>query len=121
MIVLGEIFGMPLFLWVTIFSQLIGELNLIDAFQLAHEAQWAPMLLHLLVVVVQAAYGEIPRLLPRIKNDYALASTASWRSNFDQLLLRACNELLIVHDKLLVCCGERLNHAATSPLLLLIL
>ena len=121
MIVLGEFLGSSFFLRLTIFSQFIGERNLIDTLQLAHEAQWAPMLLHLLVVVVETTDGEIPWLLPRVKNDYALASTASWRSNFDQLLLRACNELLIVHDELLICSGERLNHAATSPLLLLIL
>ena len=119
MIVLGEIFGRPLFLWVTIFSQLIRELNLIDAFQLAHEAQWAPMLLHLLVVVVEAAYGEIPRLLPRIKNDYALASTSTRSSNFDQLLLCARNELFCIHNEFFVCRRKWLNHTSTPSLLIM--
>ena len=121
MFVLSELPLNPFFLWVTISSQSIRELNLIDALQLTHEAQRAPMLLHLLVVVVEAADREIPRLLPRIKNNYALAPTATWSSNFNQLLLRFCNELLIVCDELLVCSGERLNHATAPSLLLLIL
>ena len=88
--------------------EIVWKFNLIDALKLAAKTEWTSVLLHTLVIVVEASDGEIARLRVCSWHHNAFASTKAWCSNFDFFLR-------VIH-KLFVGVSALLDHASTATL-----
>lgn len=85
--------------------KLVRQLHLINALELTDETQWRLVLLHGLVVVVQAANGETSRNAICAGHDDTLAAAAPGCAHLD---------LFLRHEELLIGLSAVLDHAAST-------